>query len=194
MVIYQNFVSKKLVVMISDKLKLAIEEIQKRLEIPDYLKSVCSIISVENANLQTIKKILNDHNVNTSKAKVDFLNLVFEYIKIALEDNILTIEEKYDVHYLKLLFQIQPGDFYIHNRWQLEKVIAYQLSNIYRDDFVNEQEALLKVDIQELFDLSYDQMNEFTKKRASASILKGVDFKDLDVFFPPEEYFKLKST
>lgn len=75
---------------------------------------------------------------------------------------------------------------------EVENVIVYQLSQIYRDNFVTPEEALLKVDIQELFDLSFDQMNEYSKKQAITSIQLGADVKDLDVFFSHNEYFKLK--
>lgn len=73
------------------------------------------------------------------------------------------------------------------------KVIGYQLSKIYADNFVTPEEALLKIDMQELFDLSFDQMNEYAKKEAIASIQQGADTENLDVFFTCNEYFKLKS-
>jgi hypothetical protein len=125
---------------------------------------------------------------------VDFLHLIFEYIKLSLEDNLLTNEERDHIKYLKRLFHIQPGDFQLHNSWQVEKVIGFQLSKIYEDNFVTSDEALLKVDLQELFDLSFDQMNEYSKKEAIVSIQKGAAAEDLDVFFTHNEYFKLRSS
>jgi hypothetical protein len=41
------------------------------------------------------------------------------------------------------------------------------------------------LDLQELFDLSLDQMNEYSKKKAIASIQKGAAAEDLDIFFTP---------
>jgi hypothetical protein len=71
---------------------------------------------------------------------------------------------------------------------------SFSLSKIYEDNFVTPEEALLKVDLQELFDLSFDQMNEYSKKEAIASIQKGAAAEDLDVFFTHTEYFKLRSS
>ena len=90
-------------------------------------------------------------------------------------------------------FGIQPGDFYFHNSHNVENIITYQLSGIYQDNFITEEEALFKVDLQETFDLSFDQMNDYSKSEASLSIQQGADPKDLDVFFTHKEYFKLKS-
>lgn len=180
--------------MNSEKFKLAFKEIQKRIELPEYLKIICSSLVLGRPDTHTIKETLNAYNINHSIAKVDFLHLIFEYIKFSLEDNSLTEEEREPLIYLKRLFQIQPGDFYNHSKWELEKLITSQLSKIYADNFVTPEEALLKINIQELFDLSFDQMNEYAKKQAIISIQKGTDPTDLDVFFTNDEYFKLKSS
>ena len=179
--------------MNSEKFKLAFEEIQKRIELPEYLKVICTNLSIEKPKIE-VNEVLHKYGINPSIAKVDFLHVIFEYIKLSLEDNILTNEEKDHIKYLKRLFQIQPGDFQLHNSWQVEKVIAFQLSKIYEDNFVTPEEALLKVDLQELFDLSFDEMNEYSKKEAIVSIQKGAAAEDLDVFFTHTEYFKLRSS
>ena len=63
---------------------------------------------------------------------------------------------------------------------------------MYQDNLVSDEEALLKVDLQEIFDLSFDQMNQYSKKESITSVKQGVDVNDLDVFFSNEEYSKLK--
>ena len=178
--------------MNSKKFKLVFEKVQKRIELPEYLKIICITLSIGKTDTETVNQVLLRYNINHSIAKIDFLHLIFEYIKFSLEDDILTDEERDHIKYLKRLFQIQPGDFQLHNSFQVEKVIAFQLSKIYEDDYITPQEALLKVDLQELFDLSFDQMNEYSKKEAIVSIQKGAAAEDLDVFFTHNEYFKLK--
>ena len=163
-----------------------------RLPLPEYLRKICTGVVDHSINRYNIDKTLKEYEIHHSIAKVDFLNIIFEYIQIALEDGVLTTTEKENIHFLKLLFHIQPGDFYLHNQLQMEGAIQFQLTKIYLDDFVNEAEALLKVDLQEIFDLSFDQMNEYAKKAAIGSIQKGFDPKQLDVFMTQKEYFKLK--
>src|SRR5258706_4292843 len=106
-----------------DDLKAAFVEIQKRFEFSEYLQNICSLLSEKNVSKDDINQILHNYGIPPSIAKVDFLHLIFEYIKIALEDDILTIAEKEDIKSLKRLFQIQPGDFYLYNKWHIEKVI-----------------------------------------------------------------------
>lgn len=54
----------------------------------------------------------------------------------------------------------------------VDATIALQLSRIYSDDFINDDEALLKVDLQEIFDLSFDEMNEYAQREVTVSLAK----------------------
>jgi hypothetical protein len=167
-------------------------QIENKISLSGYLQAVCACIVNKTISRQHIDEILQKEDVNYSLAKVGFLHLIFEYIKTALGDGILTTTEKENIKFLKLLFRIQPGDFYFHNKSDIESTIAFQLSKIYQDNVVTDEEALLKVDLQEIFDLSFDEMNDYSKVEAAVSIQKGVDPKNLDVFFTQKEFFKLK--
>lgn len=175
-----------------ENLSLAFSEIEKKLNLADYLQEICSTIISTTITKKNVEETLKKNEINYSIAKVDFLHLIFEYIKNILEDDILTVTEKENVKFLKVLFRIQPGDFYLHNKADIEATIAFQLSRIYQDNYISDEEALLKVDLQEIFDLSFDQMNDYAKVEAAISIQKGADPKSLDVFFTHKEFFKLK--
>jgi len=177
--------------MKSENLIAAFKRLNIELNLPEYLKRICDLIAQENINRKNVDEILFDYQINEAVAKIEFLHLIFAYIKVALEDDILTIEEKDDIKFLKNLFRIQQGDFYFHNKFDIEETITYHLSKIYEDDFVTEEEPVLKSGMQEIFDLSFDQMNDYSKIKAVVSIRHGVDPKDLDVFFTYNEYFKL---
>ncbi len=177
----------------SPKLSSAFLKIQNELELSGYLKEICSHIIEQSINKKGVEGILSRNEINSTVAKIDLVHLIFEYIKIALQDNVLTISEREDIKQLKLWFGIQPGEFYSQYRQKIENIMTYQLSRIYQDNFITEEEALFKVDLQEIFDLSFDQMNDYSKSEAIISIHQGADPKDLDVFFTHTEYFKLKS-
>ena len=175
-----------------ENLSQAFVQIDKKISPDWFLKETCNKIIDKTISRNSIDEILAKEDVNYSIAKVGFLHLIFEYIKTALADNVLTTTEKENIKFLKMLFRIQPGDFYLHNKADIESTIAFQLSTIYQDSFVTDEEALLKVDLQEIFDLSFDEMNEYSKTEAFVSIQKGADPKNLDVFFTQKEFFKIK--
>jgi hypothetical protein len=174
-------------------LSSAFEKMVKDLELPEYLNEICSHIANRTISKSKVDQILMSHNINSSIAKVDFMHVILEYIKRTLEDGILTDEEKKNIKFLKVWFSIKPGDFYLHNKLDVEKVITTQLSKMYKDEFINDEEALLKVDLQEIFDLSFDEMNDYSIKHASDAIYHGKDPKNLVVFLKFQDYFKLKS-
>jgi hypothetical protein len=176
-----------------NKLKVDLEEIQDRVMLPQNIKDVISKISEGNITISVVEKSRLDFDTNYSIAKVDFLHFIFEYIRIALKDDILSTEEKEVIGFFKRIFKIIPGDFIFHTKNQVENVIKYQLSKMYDDNYITPEESLLKIDLQELFDLSFDQMNEYSKSEATVSLKQGADIEDLDVFFTHTEYFDLKN-
>ena len=57
-----------------------------------------------------------------------------------------------------------------------------QLHNIQSDNVVDKTEALMKVDLQEMFGLSYDQFLKIENEVSKESISKGAKPFDLDTF------------
>jgi len=167
----------------------AFAQIVTNLDLSGYLKKVSNEITNKTISRKFIDDLLKNENINQSIAKVAFLHLVFAYIEVALEDNILTTTEKENIKFLKLLFRIQPGDFYLHNKKDIESTLTLQFSKMYEDKYVTNEEALLKVDLQEIFDLSYDEMNSYAKIEATFSVKNGADPKNLDILFTHRDFF-----
>jgi len=179
--------------MKTSSLTVTFDKINSEITLPEYLREICNVIAKEEVSSKKIDAILINYDINHSIAKADFLHLIFAYIKIALEDGVLTDNEKEDIKFLKNVFKIQPGDFFFHNKLDVEHTIALELSKIYEDNFITEEEAELKIGIQEIFDLSFDQMNDYSKSKAIVSLKEGADVKNLDIFFTYDEYFKIRS-
>ncbi|MCX6352696.1 MAG: hypothetical protein NTX03_12690 [Bacteroidetes bacterium] len=182
--------------MNTEKLSSAFFKIQNEVELEDYQKVICNnIISHQNTlTPDRINDILSEYNVQKLVAKKGLLNLILQYINIALEDNILTHKERRNIELLKMWFSIKESDFWQYTYSDIENIITYQLKRIYLDDYITEEEALFKVDLQDIFDLSFDQMNDLVKNEAITSLKHGADALDLDCYFTPKEYFRIKSS
>lgn len=179
--------------MNKERIQTSFLVIRNRLDFPEEMINTMSLIINSIPGKKSLDSLLMEIGVNVSISKIYFLRFILEYIKLSLEDKLLTEEEKSNIIYLKKLFQIRPGDFYLHHILEVEQIIYNQFSIMYQDNLVSDDEALLKVDLQEIFDLSFDQMNEFSKKDSITSMKQGVDVNDLDVFFSNAEYSKLKA-
>jgi 5-methylcytosine-specific restriction endonuclease McrA len=135
----------------------------------------------------TLKVIINNKFKSYSDFKENALEIIIRYIRLTLKDNYLTQQEKRNVKFLKLIFNIKEGDFYDESVYiyeEIEEIIQTQLHLIYIDDNkIDSDEALHKVDLQELFDLSYDQFLEFANIEDKKAIQRGASLKDLDTVF-----------
>ena len=115
--------------------------------------------------------------------KDQLINVAIDYINICLEDNVLTQTEMQDFRMLKHFFKIQEGDFIrCHKEQEIKHILIAQLHNIQSDNIVDKTEALMKVDLQEMFGLSYDQFLKIENEVSKESIKNGANPFDLDTF------------
>lgn len=133
---------------------------------------------------ETLEVVRQNKFNNYLEFKKISLELILRYIRVVLRDNHLTQLEKRNVKFLKLILNVREGDFYNASDYlsdEMYEIIKTQLALIYLDDNkIDRQEALYKVDLQELFDLSYDQFLEFSNVEDQLAIERGANIKDLD--------------
>ena len=121
-------------------------------------------------------KSLKDYKENS-------ISLIIHYIYNALNDNKLTQAEKGNIRFLKMALEVLEGDFGKNKKVKTEvaNIIKTQLRLIYiDDDKIDKEEALHKVDLQEIFGLSYDEFSVFDKFEAQLAIQRGARLENLD--------------
>src|SRR5688572_3563894 len=143
--------------MYRENLSNTILEIQRKIELTVYLDEILTAIRLGHYQSKVLDEIFSRYDINESIAKIDFINAIFEYIKFLLEEHKLTEDVKEGIRYLKLALHILPGEIYFHKQDDVERLIRYQLTKIYEDGLVSGDEAILKIELQELFDLNFDQ-------------------------------------
>lgn len=94
---------------------------------------------------------------------------------------------------MKRVFRIKEGDFYNQRYYEVEDVLNRQFERIYADNQIDNDEAILKVGLQEMFDLSYDQFLELVDKEVKVALYRGGDLSDLDTVFKLPELTKAKA-
>ena len=113
--------------------------------------------------------------------------------KISLKDNLISEDEIKSIRFLKLLLDIKEGDF------MKDKTIAKEVSIIIKnqvelmfsdDEKIDNDESIQKVNLQEIFGLSYDEFAELTNESAIAAWDRGSDIINLDTYFDGNEYQK----
>lgn len=105
--------------------------------------------------------------------RADMLDLVLDYARARLSEQLLTIDDLTDLQVLKHALHVREGEFVAHRPAEVSEFIQQVLEAIRADDRLAEQEESHLVGVQAVFDLSYDQflaLGRASLERAVASI------------------------
>lgn len=132
-------------------------------------------------NALVINEKLKPFGVTITDLRAESINVLVDYIEYILDDNILSQQEMESLEFLKRYLRIKEGDFFVfHKEDVIQKTIYNQMKIILADLNVDKDEAIVKVNLQKLFDLSYDQFLKFERKAIEEALDNGANIKNLD--------------
>ena len=176
------------------QLKEAFAHLSSIEELSDYIKKVSSLIQNGNLDKENFNKILSDYNIaHVEDIKPETLDILLAYIDFILKDNVITESEAANFKQLKRFFKIKEGDFYKYRHANIENLLNRQFELIYADNRIDKEEALYKVGLQELFDLSYDQFLELVDKEVTSALKRGANLDELDTVLMKVYQAKIES-
>ncbi len=147
----------------------------------DYIVDIAELIYNNRLCRDNLQTILNEYKIlRIEDIKEELLDLLIVYINIILNDHIITDKEKYNIEFLKKYFKIKEGDFFNNRYYEVEDILQRQFEGLYQDKIISNKEALINVDLQDLFDLSYDQFDKFKEKEVCKAIEQDANITDLD--------------
>ncbi len=160
----------------------------------DYINEIVELIHMNEFDRPNLDRIFKEHSIKQIEdIKEELLDLLLVYINLILNDNVITENEAGNVKILKRVFKIREGDFYNYRYEEVEEVLNRQFERIYSDNQIDTEEALLKVGLQELFNLSYDQFLDLVNEEVKAALYRGGNLSDLDTVFKLPEFTKVKA-
>lgn len=153
----------------------------------NYISDIAEIIYNGSLNSENMNLILKDYKIkNIRNINEELLDLVIVYINLALNDHIISENERKNIELLKKYFKIKEGDF-ISNRYsEIEDILQRQFERQYSDNKIDDLESIHNVYLQEIFDLSYDQFDKFKAREIISALERGADIKSLDTASYPK--------
>ena len=146
-----------------------------------YILDIAHLIYKNELDQKSLQKTLDFHKIrNIRDIKEELLDLLTIYINLILNDHIISHNEKHNVELLKKYFKIREGDFYSYRYQEVEDVLHRQFERIYLNNKVSPEEAIHSVELQDLFNLSYDQFEEFKEQEIRRAINQGANISMLD--------------
>ena len=137
----------------------------------------------------SFSSILTKLEINTIEDfKYDSLDLLIAFSNFILMDDEISESEIQDYTFLKKILKIKEGDFVKYKNFEINEILKREFLKIYADNFVDEKELILNVNLQSLFDLSYDDFEKIKKDEIMTSLILGADPKDLDITKLPKGY------
>ena len=145
------------------------------------------------ANRKEVISVLQANGIKDLKAFNDSsIKLILLYIKLALKDNVITEEEIQNIRFLKLLLDIEEGDFTKDksNYNEVLNMINIQMKLMFLDNEIDKLEEIQKIYLQEMFGLGYDEFSTMTNSNALDAIERGADWLKMDSFITEDEVIK----
>lgn len=156
----------------------------------DYIIDIAELIYNNELDRENIQKVLDEQKIKKIEdIKEELLDLLIVYINLILNDHIISDNEKFNVELLKKYFKIKEGDFHKYRFQEVEDILHRQFERIYLDNDIDAQEAIHNVELQGLFNLSYDQFDEFKEKEIRRALNQGANISNLDTAKFPKVTF-----
>jgi len=169
------------------ELRKAFETIPTIKQLSDPVLAISQLISTCELSRESIQNVLNKYQIEKiTDLKLELLDLLITYANVILDDHIVSEKERFNIEILKKYFRIKEGDFFTYRYSEVENILHRQFEIIYSDNDVSREEAIHKVALQELFDLSYDQFEIFKQKEISQALDQGADISNLDTTMFPQ--------
>lgn len=147
----------------------------------EIVREIILLIGNNNLNEQQLKATLNKFSIEDIRSlKDELLDVLMAYIENVMDDYLITEKEQQSTDILKRYFKIREGDFYRYKFNTVESLLHRQFKKLYADNIIDKQEAIHHVYLQGLFDLSYDQFDEFKRSEVLRSLDDGGNYSDLD--------------
>lgn len=150
----------------------------------DSMQTVLLLFSKGELSTLKVRDTLKYHNVDIDDLHDEAINVIIDFVNLILEDHVITKQEMNSLRKLKMLLHIKEGDFMdAHKEEDIENILRREFELIYQDKTVDKTEAAMKVDLQELFGLCYDQFLLFEQEAVEDALKQGADITNLDTFY-----------
>ncbi|RNL78220.1 hypothetical protein ED312_19345 [Sinomicrobium pectinilyticum] len=150
----------------------------------DVIKEIEKIITDKHSTIGNIRSFTPERTVDKNQS----LDYLIAYADFILEDHFISGEELNDFETLKRIFRIKEGDFIRLKSFQVKEILKKQFIRMYSDDNIDKKEAIEKVNLQLMFDLSFDEFEKLKEDEIIASLRRGANPKDLDISKLPPNF------
>lgn len=140
-----------------------------------YILDIAELIYEEKLSRACFNEVLDRYKVDKEGIKPELIDLILVYLNIVLNDHIISEKEKRNAEMLKLFFNLKEGDFCKYRNQEIGYILKRQFDYHAADYGFSNEEEIQEFLLQDLFDLGFDQFNEFKILAIESTIENGED-------------------
>lgn len=164
--------------------KTNINRLLREKQYSEPMRQVLNLFGDNCPDVLSLNLLLKSSGRTMEDLREESIDVILNYIELCLEDDVLTQTEMETLVHLKRFLRIKEGDFLKYNKGkEIENILFLQLTKIFADNKVDNNEAMMKIDLQRLFDLSYDQYLAFEQRAVEEALSNGANIEDLDTCY-----------
>ncbi|KUF46032.1 hypothetical protein HX017_17805 [Myroides marinus] len=152
------------------------------------VNEIISTVLSEDATIEKLKEYLLENVGVLEMVKNSALDYLLLYAYDTLKDDCITEKELNDFIALKKIFSIKEEEFIKYKEFEVQEILKQQFIRMYSDKFIDNQEAVTQVNLQIMFDLSYDKFEDFKKEEVIFALINGADPQNLDISTLPKGF------
>lgn len=155
----------------------------------DEIQQISIFLSDDSKSFDEFKPFTQSIGIDDlEQIKSESVQFLLAYAEFILTDGYLSEPEFKDFQTLKKVFRIDEGDFYDSHQSTIQEILKKQFIRLYSDFKIDPKEEIEMVNLQALFDLSYDQFEAMKEDQIIQALENGAHPKDLDIASLPEEF------
>ena len=129
-----------------------------------FIIQTISIVDQPETKLKKLVAAENEFGKDYRRRQLqEMVDLVLYFLRWCLDDHKITAAEIEALNELRILLDIQDGDLYGERKVVIRELLERQIDWMEADFRISYAEELYLVDIQRIFDLSYDQLLELSR-------------------------------
>lgn len=164
-----------------EKIKEVVKGLMASRQYSPCIKETLDLIINDKMNSIELNRCLSENNLSINDIKEEAMSLIIDYSKVILEDGIIKKDEMRNISMLKLFYRIKEGEFFeLGKKEDVTDVLLQQLRKLYADNTIDQSEAVMKTELQELFGLCYEDFLDINNIAAKEAIERGADIAKLD--------------
>lgn len=141
-----------------------LDKVKENYALSELLSEIFRLFQNNNFSSQKLDELLDYYNVSHHQLEFEIINFITAFCETILDDQQIDKSEIENLTFVKMTFKIKEGELYRNKKDEIDQIIRRQFLKINEDAIISDDEEIFSLEMQGLFDLSYDTYQQIINK------------------------------